>query len=423
MSSTDRGVRRAEGYLYGSLHQAFPILPGVVLMVSLDSATVRPVGWLVGWGTLVLAAAWAGLTVLHTRLRDLALLPASGWDRWFRSRHRTPFLAAWVVLSLAACGLAGLFSPDDLLLLAACCSMLGGVLALPALLVGVANLDSFPARRFRTGIAVVTGSVFSLVALWAVPAPNVEALYLRISATFVTAFMATMMVSFGAMFVNVIAATRALEKARVDEARLAVAEERVRFARDLHDVFGRTLSAVALKSELAAAQAERGRPEASATMREVQAIAAGALTEVRDVVRGYRDADLTAELAGARSLLESAGLRVSTVVDAAPLPPPVARCFAWVVREATTNVLRHSNATHVQLSLARDASGATLTVTNDGLPERRPAGAGSGLAGLAERLAEVDGTLDAGAHRDRWRLRAHVDAATLARLDAAGSQA
>ena len=113
--------------------------------------------------------------------------------------------------------------------------------------------------------------------------------------------------------------------------------------------------------------------------------------------------------------------RTCASLPPAPLPPPVARCFAWVVREASTNVLRHSNATHVQLSLARDASGATLTVADDGLA--RPVGTGSGLAGLAERLAAVDGTLDAGAHGDGWRLRAHVDAAALARLDAAGSQA
>lgn len=415
MSSTDQGVRRAEGYLYNSLHQAFPILPIVVVLASLDGPT-RPMGWLVGWGALVLAAAWAGLTVLHTRLRDLALLPASGWDRWFRSRRQASALVAWIVFSLAAAGTAGLFVPADLLLLTACCSLLGGVLALPALLVGVAGLDDFPASRLRTGTAVVTGIALSLVALWVAPATDMEMVRLRFSATLITAWIAAMMVGFGSMFVNVIAATRALEKARVDEARLAVAEERVRFARDLHDVFGRTLSAVALKSELAAAQAERGRPEASATMREVQAIAAGALTEVREVVRGYREADLAGEVAGAKALLEAAGSRVTTTLDGgASLPAPVARAFAWTVREAATNVLRHADAAVVRISVGARGEEARLEVVND-RPHAASGSPGSGLAGLTERLAEVGGTLTWRHDPDAFSLVAVVDASALAHL-------
>lgn len=423
MSSTDQGVRRTERYLYGSLHQAFPLLPAMAILASFDSRNATPASWVVAWSALVAAASWASLTVLHTRLRDLGLLPATGWDRWFHTRHRTGVVVAWVVLSLAATACAGLFAPTQIVLLVTVCALLGGMFSLPVLVVGVTSIASFPAGHLRTAISVLAGAALSVVALWAMPTGDPDAVQARLASTLITAWIAGITVGFGSMFLNVIGATRALEKARVDEARLAVAEERVRFARDLHDVFGRTLSAVALKSELAAAQAERGRPEAAATMREVQAIAAGALTEVREVVRGYREADLAAELAGARSLLESAGIGVSTVVDSAPLPPPVARSFAWVVREATTNALRHARATHVQLALIRDASGATLTVANDGVPVARPVGAGSGLAGLAERLAEVDGVLDAGVDGDRWVLRAHVDAATLARLDAAGSQA
>lgn len=227
-----------------------------------------------------------------------------------------------------------------------------------------------------------------------------------------------MVVGFAQMFLNVLATTRELERARVDGARLAVTEERLRFSRDLHDVFGRTLSAVALKAELGARQAEAGRPEAAATMREVQAIATDALAEVRDVVRGYRAADLAAEVAGARALLESAGVRVSTTT-AATLPAPVSRAFGWVVREAATNVLRHSDATDAGIAVHRDGAAATLTVTNDRPRPGRPDAAGSGLAGLAERLAEVGGSLHAEQRDGSFVLTATVDAATLARLEVA----
>ena len=90
---------------------------------------------------------------------------------------------------------------------------------------------------------------------------------------------------------------------------------------DLHDVFGRTLSTVALKAELAAEQARRGRPESVATMREVQSIATDALEEVREVVRGYRQTDLADEMAGARSLLEASGIEVTTVTEGSGVLP------------------------------------------------------------------------------------------------------
>ncbi len=415
MSTIDPGVLRAEGYLYGSLHQAFPVLPAIVILVSLDGPTT-PIGWLVGWALLVLAAAWAGLTVLHTRLRDLALLPPSRWDVLFRSRRRRTFLVAWLLLSVAAAGVSGLFAPADALLLGSSCAILGGVLALPALLVGVRTVDSLPATRRRTGLAVVVAIALALISLWAIPTSDRAVLQLRFSATFWSGFMAAFLVSFGSMFINVIATTRALERARADDARLAVAEERVRFARDLHDVFGRTLSAVALRSELAAAQAERGRPEAANTMREVQAIAVDALGEVRDVVRGYREADLTSEVAGARSLLEAAGSAVTTTHEgAALLPAPVARAFAWTVREAATNILRHADARTVRIAVTATDRLARLEVVNDRPhpPSEEP---GSGLAGLAERLSEVGGTL-AWKHRgDAFALTATVDAPALARL-------
>ncbi|BCJ67156.1 sensor histidine kinase [Polymorphospora rubra] len=203
-----------------------------------------------------------------------------------------------------------------------------------------------------------------------------------------------------------------LDRSRQVQARLAVAEERLRFARDLHDVLGRNLSVVALKSELAAKFAERGRAEAVTEMLEVRRIAQESLTEVREVVRGYRSPDLEAELAGARSVLAAAGVDCRVLVDGTGLPPDAQATLGWVVREGTTNVLRHTDANECVISLRTDGrttGTVTLTMENDGVPAGRAAEFGNGLQGLAERLAAVGGTVSAGPGAPgRFRLTARL---------------
>ncbi|MFI5984247.1 sensor histidine kinase [Streptomyces sp. NPDC051555] len=192
-----------------------------------------------------------------------------------------------------------------------------------------------------------------------------------------------------------------LDRARELQARLAVAEERLRFGRDLHDVMGRNLAVIALKSELAVQLARRGRAEAVDQMVEVQRIARESQREVRDVVRGYREADLAVELEGARGVLSAAGIDCRVELSEPPeLPVAVQSALGWVVREATTNVLRHGDARGCLIRLAGgDAGAVVLVVENDGAPPE-PAGAGrergSGLAGLRERLAALGGSLEAG---------------------------
>ncbi|RSS62808.1 sensor histidine kinase [Streptomyces sp. WAC07061] len=204
-----------------------------------------------------------------------------------------------------------------------------------------------------------------------------------------------------------------LDHAREVQAQLAVAEERLRFGRDLHDVMGRNLAVIALKSELAVQLARRERPEAVDQMIEVQRIARESQREVRDVVRGYREADLSVELEGARGVLSAAGMdcRVEYATAGRQLPGEVQSALGWVVREATTNVLRHGDARSclIRLAASADSGTVTLLVENDGVPETPAGMPGSGLAGLRERLAAVDGTLLAGpAEGGRFRLRAEV---------------
>ncbi|MFD7260711.1 sensor histidine kinase [Streptomyces sp. NPDC059874] len=202
-----------------------------------------------------------------------------------------------------------------------------------------------------------------------------------------------------------------LDHAREAQARLAVAEERLRFGRDLHDVMGRNLAVIALKSELAVQLARRERPEAVDQMIEVQRIARESQREVRDVVRGYREADLAVELEGARGVLAAAGMDCRVDFEAGrTLPAEVQSALGWVVREATTNVLRHGDAQSCLIRLTAPAEGSvTLVVENDGAPEVPAGPPGSGLAGLRERLAALDGTLRAGpVDGGRFRLRAEI---------------
>jgi two-component system sensor histidine kinase DesK len=185
-----------------------------------------------------------------------------------------------------------------------------------------------------------------------------------------------------------------LVAAREELARNAVAEERLRFARDLHDLLGHSLSLIALKSELAGRLAERDPARARQEMADVEAAARRALAEVRDAVSGYRQVSLAQALAEARSALSAAGITLRAPVLGNPLPGAVDAVLGWVVREATTNVLRHSGAQSVTVVLSVDRDGVTLTVTDDGRGGDGPRG--TGLEGLAERVAALGGRLDAG---------------------------
>src|SRR4051794_3508222 len=198
-----------------------------------------------------------------------------------------------------------------------------------------------------------------------------------------------------------------LMEARDELARNAVAEERLRFARDLHDLLGHSLSLIALKSELAGRLAEADPARARAEMADVEAAARRALAEVRDAVSGYRQVSCAQALAEARSALSGAGITVRVPARVPTLPGPVDAALGWVVREATTNVLRHSGARTVTVYLADDGAEAVLTVTDDGRGPTDDTEPGSGLAGLSERVGALGGRLTGGAGRDGgYELRA-----------------
>jgi two-component system, NarL family, sensor histidine kinase DesK len=190
-----------------------------------------------------------------------------------------------------------------------------------------------------------------------------------------------------------------LGRARDEIGRLAVADERLRFARDLHDLLGHSLSVVALKSELATRLLPDHPDEAAVHVQDIEAVSRRALSEVREAVAGYRRPLLSDELAGARSTLAAAGIEVEAGVGDADLelPPDAEAVLAWAVREGTTNVLRHADAQHVSIRVDVSGGDAELELIDDGCGGTDGTD-GMGLAGLAERVARVRGRMDAAPH-------------------------
>jgi two-component system sensor histidine kinase DesK len=180
---------------------------------------------------------------------------------------------------------------------------------------------------------------------------------------------------------------------REARARLAITEERLRFARDVHDLLGHHLSVIAVKAELAQRLACVDPERAGREAGEVRELAAAALAEMREVVHGYRAVDLAAQLDAVARVLGSSGVRCTVAGDPGPLPDAVATGLAATVREAGTNVLRHSRATWCRIDLVRGADEVRLTVANDGAGEARPDAYSSGLQGLSDRLGGSGGRL------------------------------
>ncbi|WP_190023220.1 sensor histidine kinase [Streptomyces hiroshimensis] len=204
---------------------------------------------------------------------------------------------------------------------------------------------------------------------------------------------------------------RALREARATVAHLAANEERLRLARDLHDLLGHSLSLITLKSELAGRMLP-GRPEQAAQqVADIERVSRQALVDVREAVSGFRRPTLEAELAGARTALAAAGIAADLARAATghpDLPPDEEGALAWALREAVTNVVRHSAAQRCEITLTEEGDELCLTVSDNG---RGPQGGppGNGLTGLCERLALADGRLETGpGPRGGFRLRAFV---------------
>lgn len=198
-----------------------------------------------------------------------------------------------------------------------------------------------------------------------------------------------------------------LDRHRLAAGELAVARERLRFAADLHDIQGHHLQVIALKSELAERLLTSNPEAARENIHETRLIAKQALEETRSLVSGYRSASLENELENAREVLSAAGASCELQLAPVPADPATHKALAMAVREATTNILRHSDATAASITVAATPSGVSLSIGNNGAPSAA-AGTGTGLLGLRERLEALGGTLETTLDGDRFELAAWV---------------
>lgn len=207
---------------------------------------------------------------------------------------------------------------------------------------------------------------------------------------------------------------RVLQRTRMELGRFMVAEERLRFGRDLHDLLGSSLSAIGMKSELLAKRLALEDPTraagelAAGELADIKALAVRAQAEMRDLVDGYRTLSLNDELRVAHSILAGAGIRTELHVGPEALPPRLDTTLAYVLREGLTNVLRHSRASRCVIHLRCDDRHVRLVMANDRVgrgtyPPGAPAhGGGVGILSLTARVTELNGELTAGPRPDGW---------------------
>ena len=223
-----------------------------------------------------------------------------------------------------------------------------------------------------------------------------------------------------------------LARARETVAKLAANEERLRLARDMHDLTGQSLSMITLKSELAAKRLTRlpasaERDAILTDLGDVSRVSRQTLHDIREAVSGYRRPTLAIEVITARSALEAAGIQLDDdpelTMRSGTFDPDAEAVLAWCLREAVTNVIRHSRARHCRLRLTERTGEVSLEVTDDGRGFSGPAkdsakaaATGSGLRGISERLSAVGGhlSLGQGDNGRGFRLTAIVPAATAA---------
>lgn len=216
-----------------------------------------------------------------------------------------------------------------------------------------------------------------------------------------------------AVFVRLIATIDTLERTRRQVAELAVAAERDRVSRDLHDLLGHTLSVIVVKAQAVRRLIATDPAAAVEHARDIETIGRQSLGEVRQAVDDLRTSRLSTELHQARRALAAGGVQVSVAGESVDLPPAVDEVFGWVVREGSANVLRHSVARHCRIHVSRERLALSLEMVDDGATTPRgdapePASRAGGIDGLRARVTALGGQLEAGPGPLGFRLRATV---------------
>ncbi|MEC3976948.1 sensor histidine kinase [Amycolatopsis sp. H20-H5] len=278
--------------------------------------------------------------------------------------------------------------------------------SLPGLLAGSALLVLRPSLGWTVVVATIVSNVWIRGGFTAAPGD----IPFNVLAT-----MNTTLLVFGLSWLTRL--TTELDATRLRLAEVAVAEERLRFARDLHDLLGLSLSAIVLKTELADRILLADPVRATTELEEILVLSRHALADVRSVATGYRELSLDKESESAEAALIAADVQVQMELRYGELPTQVRTVLAVVLREGVTNVLRHSKVELCEIAVHQTADWVSLEIVNDGVGddhiERRPRSAegGNGIRNLSDRVATLGGELTAEREADgRFRLRAVVPA-------------
>jgi two-component system sensor histidine kinase DesK len=368
---------------------AFLIAPISALLQS-NPPPLHVVVVLGGVLLFVLIYLWTSWCMARSLVTGVTAEKDSVLMRWFP----WPSIIALTLLCLALMQIDGLGWGQLFYYIAAC---VGGVLPVALAVAGIAGLD-----------LILIAGVWVFGAPWSLALP--------------TAGLVTII---GIVVMSMIRATitsRELRTAREEIVYLAVAAERLRIARDLHDLLGHSLSLIALKSELARRLISQAPERAESEIADIEEAARTALLEVREAVTGYRQPTLANELRDARGLLAAAGVAYSYDLQEnliQSLPASIEALLSWMVREGVTNVIRHSHARHCRINgsiiMGQSGPAVRLEIIDDGAggmpvisPERETGtslrSAGNGLRGLAERVATLGGEYTAGPATGGFRL-------------------
>jgi two-component system sensor histidine kinase DesK len=199
---------------------------------------------------------------------------------------------------------------------------------------------------------------------------------------------------------EIIRGNHALAAARAELSRLAAENERIRIARDLHDLLGHSLTTITVKAGLARRLGAGDPAQALGQIAEVEELSRQALADVRAAVSSYRDVTLVGELARGRELLRASGIAADLPTATDVVDPSHSELLGWALREGFTNVVRHAHATTCAVRL----SSSGVEITDDGVGSAAPPG--NGLCGLRERVLAAGGEVDAGPLQPSgWRLR------------------
>ena len=363
------------------------------------SEAMRKLVWVVPW-LIFLSAPVHDLTSGH----HTTLATAAGWVGW------TAFVAVYLAVVFRTMG-----RPYAGWTVATLVAVLGVLAVTLVLTLGGSWIGLFVYVSVSCGVALPLRAAY-----WTIPLATAAMMLTGWHAHDLDdawgLFLVVLLIGYSMTGVRqLVRTTVELRKARATVAQLAANEERLRLARDLHDLLGHSLSLITLKSELAGRMLPDHPDKAAQQVADIEQVSRQALVDVRQAVTGYRRPRLPGELAGAQVALTAAGVTADLPAepDLTDIPEDSESALAWALREAITNVVRHSGAQRCVVELVRrqtlDGPMLELSVEDNG-SDGSGKGPGNGLTGLTERLAKVGGSLETTRLKHGFRLVARVPA-------------